>query len=277
MVWETNAAVKLLFESSAAQEHFAQDESLPSHAQRVLNTLRDTYQQLFDSVAPKIADDFVSEVDESNRLSMQQMLAGAAMSLGGMGGAAVSVGGSTLSVGIFPTVTLSGKRVNTILEAAVKENVSLIKSIPREYLGQIEKVVHRSMTTGRGANEIYEAAKEHLELSKSFKSHLKNTAEKVDRRAKFIATDQTHKVSEGLTEGRMRNAGLDEFIWSHTAGSLKPRPYHLNVLNGKKYSLSDPPIIDPRTGERGLPGQLANCRCKKIPVFVQSDLEGYEE
>lgn len=267
MVLETNETVKSLFESEAAREHFAQDESLPSKSQRTLDNLRRTYEQLFDSVAPKLSSDFVNEVDESNRLSMQQMLAGAAGAALTAGSkvnvVASSGGGSQLSIGIFPTITLSGKRVNSVLEAAVKENVSLIKSIPREYLGQVEKVVHRSVTTGRGVNEIYE--------------HVKSYSGVTDRRAKLIATDQTHKISEGLTEKRMQNAGMDKYIWSHTAGSLKPRPYHLDVLNGQTYSFSDPPVIDPKTGERGVPGQLVNCRCKKIPVLTSEDLEGYEE
>lgn len=276
MTVETNAAVKALFISEAAAEHFAQDENLPNYSQRVLRNLQDTFQKLFDSVAPKIADDFVNDVDESSEQSMSQLLLGvtAAGVVQGLTNKSKSGLNSQTSVelGFFPKSTLKGKRVEKILNASISENVSLIKSIPREYLAQMEKTVFRAVTTGKGPNDIYKTAKSQLELSKDFKSHLKNTDEKVNRRAKLIANDQTRKVYTGLNAGRMKNAGMDKFKWLHNGGSAKPRPYHLDTLNGNEYSLSDPPVIDPKTGERGLPGQLVNCRCSMIPVISAEDL-----
>lgn len=276
MTVETNAAVKALFISEAAAEHFAQDENLPNYSQRVLRNLQDTFQKLFDSVAPKIADDFVNDVDESSEQSMSQLLLGvtAAGVVQGLTNKSKNVLNNQTSVelGFFPKSTLKGKRVEKILNASISENVSLIKSIPREYLAEMEKTVMRAVTTGKGPNDIYKTAKSQLELSKDFKSHLKNTDEKVNRRAKLIANDQTRKVYTGLNAGRMKNAGMDKFKWLHNGGSAKPRPYHLDTLNGNEYSLSDPPVIDPKTGERGLPGQLVNCRCSMIPVISAEDL-----
>lgn len=276
MTFETNAAIKALFISKAAAEHFAQDENLPNYSQRVLRNLQDTFQKLFDSVAPKIADDFVNEVDESSEQSMSQLLLGvtAAGVLQGLTNKSKTVLNKETSVelGFFPKSTLKGKRVEKILNASIAENVSLIKSIPREYLADMEKTVMRAVTTGKGPSDIYKTAKSQLELSKDFKSHLKNTDEKVNRRAKLIANDQTRKVYTGLNAGRMKNAGMDRFKWLHNGGSAKPRPYHLDTLNGNEYSLSDPPVIDPKTGERGLPGQLVNCRCSMIPVISAEDL-----
>jgi len=276
MTVETNAAIKALFISKAASEHFAQDENLPNYSQRVLRNLQDTFQKLFDSVAPKIADDFVNDVDESSEQSMSQLLLGvtAAGVVQGLTNKSKSALNSQTSVelGFFPKSTLKGKRVEKILNASISENVSLIKSIPREYLAEMEKTVFRAVTTGKGPSDIYKTAKSQLELSKDFKSHLKNTDEKVNRRAKLIANDQTRKVYTGLNAGRMKNAGMDRFKWLHNGGSAKPRPYHLDTLNGNEYSISDPPVIDPKTGERGLPGQLVNCRCSMIPVISAEDL-----
>ena len=262
MTVETNAAIKEMLYSQVAKEHFAQDEDLPNYSQRVLRNLQDTFQKLFDSVAPKIADDFVNDVDESSEQSMSQLLLGvtAAGVLQGLTNKSKSVLNNQTSVelGFFPKATLKGKRVEKILKASIAENVSLIKSIPREYLGQVEKVVQRSVTTGKGPGEIYK--------------HVKKYSGVTDRRAKLIANDQTRKVYTGLNAGRMKNAGMDKFKWLHNGGSAKPRPYHLDTLNGNEYSLSDPPVIDPKTGERGLPGQLVNCRCSMIPVISAEDL-----
>lgn len=257
MTMETNAAIKALLFSEVAKEHFAQDESLPNYTQRVLRDLQDTFQKLFDSVAPKIANDFVNEVDESSEKSMSQLLSGVLQGLTNKSKTILNEK-TSVELGFFPRETLKGKRVEKILNASIAENVSLIKSIPREYLGQIEKVVQRSVTIGKGPNEIYKHVKEYSGVT--------------DRRAKLIANDQTRKVYTGLNAGRMKNAGMDKFKWLHNGGSAKPRPYHLDTLNGNEYSLSDPPIIDPKTGERGLPGQLINCRCSMIPVISAEDL-----
>ena len=52
--------------------------------------------------------------------------------------------------------------------------------------------------------------------------------------------------------------------------SKEPRPHHIteapNGLNHGIFDLDDPPIIDPRTGERGYPGQLPYCRCVMCAV-----------
>lgn len=105
--------------------------------------MQDTFQKLFDSVAPKIADDFVNDVDESSEQSMSQLLLGvtAAGVVQGLTNKSKSGLNSQTSVelGFFPKSTLKGKRVEKILNASISENVSLIKSIPREYLAQMEK------------------------------------------------------------------------------------------------------------------------------------------
>jgi uncharacterized protein with gpF-like domain len=38
-------------------------------------------------------------------------------------------------------------------------------------------------------------------------------------------------------------------------------------MDGKIFSFDDLPIIDRKTGERGIPGQAINCRCTMTPVY----------
>ena len=42
-------------------------------------------------------------------------------------------------------------------------------------------------------------------------------------------------------------------------------------MSGKVYRLDDPPVIDARTGERGLPGQAIFCRCTMQPIVKFGD------
>jgi uncharacterized protein with gpF-like domain len=65
----------------------------------------------------------------------------------------------------------------------------------------------------------------------------------------------------------MQKIGIKKFKWRHSGGGAHPRPLHRNVLNGNIYSFDDPPVIDEKTGQRGFPGQLINCRCVMISVI----------
>lgn len=273
MTFETERALTELFTSSVAKEHFTQDESFPSYSQRVLSNLEKDFSSLFDSVAPKISDDFVEGIDEDTARVLKNSIKNVNSKKSGSNFEAY--------VGIFPSVRLSGEELDKIISASVEENTYLIRSIPKEYLGQIAKIVHRAITSGSGQNDIYKEAKQKLEISKDFKKHLKDTNEKVDRRAKLIARDQTHKVFNGISAKRMKNAGAERFQWVHHAGSLKPRQYHLDSveqggLNGRICSFDDLPIIDLKTGERGLPGQLVNCRCTMRMVVTEEELQTEE-
>jgi len=90
------------------------------------------------------------------------------------------------------------------------------------------------------------------------------------RRAKNIALDQTRKVYNSVNKGRMEALGIGKFMWHHSGGGAHPREDHID-MDGEIYSFEELPIIDPRSGERGIPGQAPNCRCTMSPVFSFED------
>ena len=56
------------------------------------------------------------------------------------------------------------------------------------------------------------------------------------------------------------------YIWRVAPGDLaRTRPDHRR-LNGKQFRWDDPPVVNPRTGERGHPGMDQHCRCYAEPV-----------
>ncbi|HAT1528763.1 TPA: phage head morphogenesis protein, partial [Morganella morganii] len=137
--------------------------------------------------------------------------------------------------------------------AATAENVSLIKSIPQQFHSRIEGAALRSVSqTGSG--------------SKTLLDEIKAAGVKEEKRAVFIAVDQTRKITTAANYERMKSAGIRKAIWHHSAGSAEPRKLH-QQLDGEVFDLDDPPVIDERTGERGLPGQLPNCKCFWTPVI----------
>lgn len=127
----------------------------------------------------------------------------------------------------------------------------LIKLIPQKYLGQVQGAVMRSITSGNGLKDLIPFMNE---------KYKQNT-----RHAKMVAYDQTRKAYNSIAAGRAQSAGVTEFEWIHSGGGKHPRIDHI-ALNGKKFRFDDPPVIDKRTGERGLPGVAINCRCSFRPL-----------
>ena len=64
----------------------------------------------------------------------------------------------------------------------------------------------------------------------------------------------------------MEKLGLKKFEWLHSGGGHHPRPDHV-AMSGNIYSFTSLPIIDSKTGERGIPGQAINCKCVMRPVI----------
>ena len=60
--------------------------------------------------------------------------------------------------------------------------------------------------------------------------------------------------------------GVKKFEWVHSHGAKEPRELHLR-LDGQIFDISNPPVIDNKTGQVGYPGQLINCGCVMKGVF----------
>lgn len=144
------------------------------------------------------------------------------------------------------------------IQASISENVDLIKSLPTKYLTELKGDLDR-VITGSGSSMAY--------IQEQIARNMIKRNGQIERRAQLIASDQVSKIYADMNDTRLQNAGVTEFIWRHNGSSKEPRPLHKNVLNGKVFSYKNPPIIDDRTGVRGLPGQLINCKCSARPVY----------
>lgn len=151
---------------------------------------------------------------------------------------------------------------------ALEENVALIKTIPEKYFAKIGKAVEM-----RTAGKMTRGA---------LVKRIKEIGGVTQRRAEMIADDQTAKVTEKMMLQRCRNAGIKRVMWMHSSISIHPRDYHKtrwdghtgkfngkpNGLNGYIFPIDKPPVIDRKTGERGYPAQLINCKCYLTPVLL---------
>ena len=87
--------------------------------------------------------------------------------------------------------------------AIVAENVSLIKSIARESLTQVEGVVLRSIEDGHDLETLTERLHKQFGVS--------------ERRAAMIARDQTNKATNNLSRQRLLSYGVTKGVWMHTS------------------------------------------------------------
>ena len=141
------------------------------------------------------------------------------------------------------------------LRLSVAANVSLIESIPEQYLTQVESIV---MSNARAGNRPSVISKQ---LVKQFGI--------TERRAKMIARDQTAKLNGDLNRIRQTDAGFPYFFWS-TSNDERVRDRHDDIADhvtqyGKGvYRWDNPPLSS--EGVPIIPGSDYSCRCIARPV-----------
>jgi uncharacterized protein with gpF-like domain len=140
-----------------------------------------------------------------------------------------------------------------VLNAIVNENVSLIKSIPRESLQQVEGIVMRSIAAGYDLQQLT------IDLRKQFGV--------TKRRAKLIASDQTKKSNAMLTRQRHLEVGITEARWCHSAAGKEPRPTHVKAGRDRVIFDLREGWLDPAINKRIWPGTEINCRCYARPII----------
>lgn len=133
------------------------------------------------------------------------------------------------------------ERVNTLTAG----NVQLIKSIRSQYLDKVQNAVMQAMVKGT--------------LNKDLAAQIKDLGKTTEKRAMFIARDQSSKLNAALTQARHEEVGIKKYMWS-TSGDERVRESHAEK-DGQIFEYANPPA------DTGHPGHDFNCRCVQIPVL----------
>lgn len=225
------------------KEYFAQDDSPSSQARILTNSLIKKFTERFARKAKTTAERFTSRSNKANESAVKSSIRKMADSLS------------------IPATPMS-PAIQEILSATITENVSLIKSIGQQYLGQVQQTVMRRIAMGTDITGLVKDLQKHKGISL--------------RRAQIIAFDQTHKISNSLSRARFQKAGLVHYIWRHTSGSNEPRPLHVHY-DGMKFRYDTPVLVQKAKGKQpevwGYPGTLISCSCRQQPVVEFSDEE----
>ncbi len=135
------------------------------------------------------------------------------------------------------------------MNAFVKGNVDLIKSVPQRYFTEVEGIIMQGARSGTLTADLIDEVKGRYDVSES--------------RAELIVRDQIGKFNGNLNQLRQQNVGIAQYTWS-TSGDDRVRDSH-EEKDGNVYSWNDPPA------DTGHPGEDIQCRCSAIPIFEPSD------
>lgn len=240
---ETERRIQRLFHGDAAEEFYetqVMDASLGSESRIVMNFLTKKYSRLFRLASKPYAEKMVEGQIKSSEISLKR---------------------SVKKLRQDESFSLKGRLappgMTDVVKASIAENISLIKSIPAEYMQRVNGQVMRAITAGGDLSRLVP------ELMKS--------GAITERRARFIAEDQTRKAYNTVNAQRMTHLGIEAFIWLHSGGGQTQRPDHV-AMNGIVFRFNDLPRSE-KTGERIIPGQEPGCRCTMEPVLEYPDDE----
>lgn len=207
----------------------AQDRNPAEELRAALRQLARQWQRNFNRAAPKLADYFAKSVQLRSDAALRKILRD---------------GGFSVKFTMTPVM-------RDVMDATINEQVSLIKSIPQQYLTQVEGMVMRSVQAGRDLGPLAKGLQEQFGVTK--------------RRAANIARSQNNIATTSMTRARQDSLGVVEGDWIHSGAGKHPRPTHI-AMNGKRFNLRKG-MYDSAVGRYVLPGVEPGCKCIWRPVI----------
>lgn len=226
VVWWVRAAYR------RDEERIAQDASPARALQKVLARLFRYWMRRWTDAAERIAREFVASTRRRTTNSYQQAFRAAGF-----------------------TVKFEPSRArNDVVQALIRENVDLIRSIPSQYFTQVNGLVMRSVTAGRDVGYLTDELEKRYAVTR--------------RRAAFIARDQANKATEAIRRVEGERLGVKIGFWVHVPGKYTSRATH-RAMNGKPFLISEG-MYDPAVRRKVHCGELPGCQCTYrsfIPEF----------
>lgn len=234
LVSETTGRTRMFRSAEAARRagRIALGQYVPAdELNAAFNDLAEEWQDQFDAAAERIAAMFAQGAARHSDRALVSVL---------------KRSGFAVSFTMTPAM-------RDVLASTVAQNVALIRSVPQQYLTNVQGAVMRSVQQGRDLG--------------SLTRYLRHQHGVAKRRAAFISLDQNNKATSALQKARQVELGIEEAIWMHSHAGREPRPTHV-ANDGKRYNVAegwyDP---DPRVRRRIWPGELPRCRCTQRAVM----------
>ena len=213
----------------------AMDASPAADLAAAIARLRRKWERGFNTLAPDLARYFATAAKDRTDAQLK---------------AALRKAGFTIKFTWTPAT-------RNVTQAAIAENVALIRSIPAQHFTQIEGDVMRAVQVGGNMGQLAQKLEHQYGVTW--------------RRAALISRDQTRKAMAVVEKERQQEVGIAQAYWRHSGGGKTQRPSHVKASReGVVYDVSKG-WFDPDVGEFIYPGQLINCRC-----YARAILPGLE-
>ena len=219
----------------AAPPVLATDSTPAEQMQFEFRKLAERWQGKFDDMAPKVAASFLKNQFRGTSAAMRMALREA---------------GWSIEFTMTPAM-------RDAFEASLAENVGLIKSIPAQYLQEVEGIVMRNYAAGRDL--------------KSMAAEIRGRYHVAANRAVLIRRDQSNKCSAVVQRARQLEIGIKQSIWMHSHAGRTPRPTHV-AMNGTRYDIAKG-MWDSAVQRFIWPGEEINCRCQGRSVLPWTPTE----
>lgn len=214
-------------------------------AQIIASELREKQRaqtQRYLAISAAVASAFVLRIDRRNKRKVESSIA------------------KPLRIKKEQVNILDDEQIEKARQAAIIENTRLIRSIPEKYFSDVANAITNNFL---GLNQVGDV---------TLSQRLQDIGGISKNRARFIARDQTAKVTSSLTRARHQAAGINTYKWRNSQdrrvvgnpSGLYPKPTRGHgdhwVREGKVFSYDRPP-------SDGNPGMAFNCRCTAEPVL----------
>lgn len=151
---------------------------------------------------------------------------------------------ATSALGVDLKAVIKQSDIADVVQLAAERNASLIDGLAADTVKKVEQATLENLTSGGTAKQLEKQLTDDLGVAK--------------RRAKFIARDQSAKLTGDLNRIRQTQVGVKRYRWA-TARDERVRASH-RANEGKTFSWDSPPST-------GHPGSAPNCRCRAIAVI----------
>ena len=216
-------AVEIVAAYAANQSHIAQDINVSEVMKRLFERLTNNWFERLQSVAVDVASRFIDSSRRHTDFSFRKVADDAGM-----------------------TVNFQmSDRVRQAVDAAVQQNVALIRDLGGQYINGVEQAVYRSIAAGHDMGQLTKVLQHEYGMSQ--------------RRAAFIAKDQNNKVKGTIERERRLQNGFRKARWLHTSAGKHPRHTHV-LMSGEEYDI-EKGMWDPAVKRYIQTGEEPNCHC----------------
>ncbi len=209
-------------------------DSFADQINSLLNNLKKKFTGLIEAGFAKVtASNMVKSVSTANSAKFNRSIARA--------------------TGVDLSSVVETEGLTNFKELSINKNISLINSLPQQYLTQVETIINNGVANGTRYSEI----------AKQITSKT-GANDKLKNRIKVIATNEIQTINAQLNLRRAESLGIKKGIY-RTSGKNNVRKCH-KELDGMEYDLKKGAWS--KTCQRFIqPGEDINCACTFSPVI----------